>query len=131
MTPLTNGDQKTISVSRDALRADLAELQLGMQTWLLDELEKKASATDLDILRSEIALAAKALNENKESAAKALNENKDRAASALADQLAAAETVNTVRFQKIEQLQSRLVGGLILAAVVLPAVSALVTRALS
>jgi hypothetical protein len=44
-TPSGNGNNDRISVSRDALRADLAEMELRLREWIAKQLETKADET--------------------------------------------------------------------------------------
>lgn len=48
------GDIERVSVSRDALRADLADLELRIRTFLTDQLEKKADVSDLAALAARV-----------------------------------------------------------------------------
>jgi|SRR5581483_94787 len=43
-------ENERISVSRDKLRADLAELELRLRTWIAAEMQAKADAKDVDAL---------------------------------------------------------------------------------
>ena len=43
-----------ITISRDALRADLAEMELRLRTWIGGQLEQKANVTDLARLQNQV-----------------------------------------------------------------------------
>ena len=45
---------RQISVSRDALRADLAEMELRLRQFIQTEIDKKASISELETIRKEI-----------------------------------------------------------------------------
>ena len=53
MTEMAPEPNPRISVSREALRAELAEMELRLRLWIASELEEKASAKDLEKLRGE------------------------------------------------------------------------------
>lgn len=50
---MSDVSSERISVSREALRAELAEMELRMRLWMAAELQEKASAADLAALRGE------------------------------------------------------------------------------
>jgi hypothetical protein len=52
---MSDVNDQRITVSREALRAELAEMELRMRIWMSAELEEKASASDLAALRAELA----------------------------------------------------------------------------
>ncbi len=52
---MSDVSSERISVSREALRAELAEMELRMRIWMSTELDQKASAADVAALRAEVA----------------------------------------------------------------------------
>lgn len=102
-------DVKVVTVSRDALRADLAALELRLFQALTVELDKKANDHDLFILRAEISKTAADVTQTREAAAKALSE-------ALSEERKTGEA----RFSKLESAQAKMTGAIILMAFVAP-----------
>lgn len=47
---MTPDEPARITISRDALRADLAEMELRLRTWIGSQLEQKANVADLERL---------------------------------------------------------------------------------
>ena len=110
-------EPKVLTVSRDALRADLASLELRLHTWIAVELDKKANDSDFEVLRGEIKVTADAVTTTREAAAKQLSEALSEAAKS-----------GEARFSKIETAQARLYGGLFLAGFLAPALTAFLVR---
>lgn len=107
-------DPKVLTVSREALRADLAEMELSLRIWIGDELDKKANSSDFSVLRSEIKLTADAVTASREGAAKALSEA-----------LGTQHHANEARFAKIEGALAKMLGGLALLGFIFPALTAI------
>lgn len=112
-------DIKMVSVSRDALRADLADLELRLHNWMMKQLQEKANDNDLLVLRTEIRVTAADVTTTREAAAKQLSE-------ALSD----AGKTGEARFSKLENAQSRLTGGLILIGFFAPILTGVVLKLL-
>ena len=110
---ISNGP-KLVTVSRDALRADLNSLELRLHTWMTLALDKKANDTDFEVLRQEIRVTADAVTTTREAAAKQLSEA-----------LSKAGEMGEARFSKIENAQSRLFGGLVLSGFLAPSMTGL------
>ena len=111
---------KVVTVSRDALRADLSDLELRLHNWMMSELDKKANDNDLFVLRQEIRQTAADVTTTREAAAKQLSEA-----------LSEAGKTGEARFSKLENAQAKLIGGLILSGFLAPVLTGFIVYLIS